>query len=396
MNELNDNAYKPICDHDKCTGCMACMSSCHSDAIVFTSDDRGFKYPMIRKSACIDCGLCIKTCPVNSPVLKSFPTKSYAFALKDDQKLKQSASGGAARFIAEKILLEGGIVYGCSGEDMTHVAHVRISEVSELDKLSGSKYVQSDMQQIAANLLKDLKAGLRVLFIGTPCQVAGVKNAVRKDYDNLLTADLVCHGIPSQQILNENIDYYRTKYPDIVVNSIRFREKVATNNAHSIKYGFSFDRASGERVSIKWSKDAYMAGFLCSTIMRDCCYKCDYAYSARVSDLTISDYWGLPSNQGFVNGKGVSNILVNTTKGQAVIDSVSNLDKVHIEIRTIQEAVTGNGSLKCPTAITPEAMTFKKLYPESGLHKSIKKALSSYLFKLKIKSSIKKIISKLH
>lgn len=375
---------------------MACLSSCRSNAIVITNDEYGFAYPMIQKSSCVDCGLCFKTCPANEPLSKQFPLKSYAFALEDEERLKQAASGGAAGLIAEKILREGGVVYGCSGEDMTHVAHIRITDLSELDKLTGSKYVQSDMQTTAKNVLSDLKSGHKVLFIGTPCQVAGVKKAARINHDNLLTIDLVCHGIPSQKMLNENIDFYRNKYPDIDISTIRFRHKDASDKGHSIKYGFIFNRTSGSQVLIPWSKDAYMAGFLCSTIMRECCYKCDYAYSSRVSDITLSDFWGLPKNQGFINGKGVSNILVNTPKGQAIIDAVSDLEKVHIENRTIQEAVTGNGSLKCPTAISPEAITFRKLYPEYGLHKSIKKSLSSYLFKLKLKSSIKKIISKLH
>lgn len=387
--------YKRICPEDKCTGCMACLSACRTDSIIVSKDVCGFKYPLINQTTCVDCGLCYNVCPGNKPLVKVFPIKSYAFVVKDEARLERVASGGAAYFISKQVLKAGGRVYGCSGEDITHVRHVYIDSVEELHKFCGSKYVQSDMNLVGRLVLNDLKSGREVLFIGTPCQVAGIKNFVRKDWPNLLTMDLVCHGVPSQQMLNENIESYKERFNDINLQSIQFRKKTSENQIFKIEYGFGFNTHGSDRIFIPWSKDPYMSAFLCSSNFRSCCYQCDYAYSSRISDLTVSDYWGLPKKQGFINGKGVSNILVNTAKGQEIVDLISDSQEIKIERRTIREAIAGNAHLMCPTARNGFVDKFRTLYPQLGLKKAVDKTLSKYIFKLKIKSMARKIVKRI-
>lgn len=386
--------YRNICPPEKCTGCMACVSTCHHEAIHISTTPIGFKYPKIDSTKCINCGLCISTCPGNNPPVKRFPSNCYAFALRDEEQLHHVASGGVATYLSQQIIKRCGVVYGCSGEDMTHVRHIRIDSTADIDKLIGSKYVQSDVIDIATSVLNDLKAGTQVLFIGTPCQVAGILKFVRRDWDNLITVDLVCHGVPSQQLLNDNIALYKAKHPDIDINSICFRRKANHNQSFQIDYGWFYKRTNHNHKSnfVKWYYDPYMLGFLSRTTLRECCYQCEYAYNIRVSDITISDFWGLSDGAGFINGKGVSSILVNTEKGIKTIDGiVQSSDDYIIRKRTVQESISGNGHLMCPGHKPPYIESFRKDYPILGWEKSINLSLRKFKFITRLKLIVKRL-----
>lgn len=199
-----------ICPIEKCTGCQACYNTCKHGAIKMMPDGCGFIYPMIDNDECINCGLCKRSCPVNEKTLLLYPQSCYAATLKSDADLYASASGGAATAFMRTVISDGGVVYGCTGEDVYNVHHVRIDSLSDIDRLRGSKYVQSQIGDAYIKVKKDLKEEKPVLFIGTPCQIAGLQAFLRKDYTNLITVDLVCHGVPSQKMLNENIHYYTT------------------------------------------------------------------------------------------------------------------------------------------------------------------------------------------
>ena len=204
----SNNKIKEVCPVDKCTGCSACYNVCRHQAINMVEDSLGHLHPEIDSDKCFGCHLCQISCPVINKQNLLYPKSCYALALLEEKDLMESASGGAATALMRAVVSEGGIVYGCTGEDVFHVHHIRVDSLKDIQRLRGSKYVQSEIGTTYREVLKDLKDEKMVLFTGTPCQIAGLKSFLRKDYSNLATMDLVCHGVPSQKMLTENVGYY--------------------------------------------------------------------------------------------------------------------------------------------------------------------------------------------
>lgn len=357
---------KCICNLEDCTGCMACINVCTHNAIIIETNDLGFKYPFIDSDICVSCGLCYKVCPSLNIRTKSFPLSCYAITVKNEEERLECASGGAATALSKIALGKGSVVVGCSCEDMMHVKHIIVAKENELYKLQGSKYVQSEITNtLFREIRKILISGRKVLFIGTGCQVAGLQNFLIKPYDNLITVDLVCHGVPSQQMLCDNMQCYKGIEP----NSIKFRIKTSKPNGVAIRYGWSSTIHTDDKkkeIFVPSQKDPYMAAFLDLLTFRECCYRCKYAYSARQSDLTICDFWGLgkinPSKMKAESG--VNAILINSEKGQRIFDDTKHL--LNIEVRELQEAIEGNNQLKTPSKKNPLRAKFEKLYVEKG------------------------------
>lgn len=380
-----------ICPIDKCVGCWACLSSCTHQAIRVEEDVLGFRYPSIDPSKCVDCGLCRNSCPANIPQEKRFPKECYAVQVENRDELGTCASGGAATAISRYILRLGGVVYGCSGADIRQVKHIRVEHEEDLSLLKGSKYVQSDTSYIFKSVRDDLRAGRTVFFVGTPCQVAGLRAFLRKGYVNLLTADLVCHGVPSQRLLNENLDYYHSKGIAFEENQIHFREKRPGKKGNQtqsakIEYGWFFEKNQPYSAFPRgkaYFRDPYMFAFLCGLIFRKSCYTCPYAYASRVGDFTLSDFWGLGTDAEMPVGEGVSSVLLNTEKAQELFRSVRA--EVRSVPRTVQESVMGNGQLQHPSVRHPRYELFRELYPRYGLARSVKVCLRNDRLKLYIK-----------
>lgn len=376
-----------VCPQKKCTGCAACVSACPKQAISFNPDSCGYYYPQINRSSCINCGLCRKVCPSVTLQHLDYPIDNLAVTAKKEEDVLSCASGGAATILSNTVLANGGIVYGCDGSDIRNVHHVRIDSISELWRLKGSKYVQSYTGDIYNKVKSDLKQNLKVLFIGTPCQVAGLKGFLQgKHMDLLVTADLVCHGVPSQQMLNDNIDLYTKEKGESC--EVHFREKVARranvkcDAGYRITYGWFFQNqpyVGAARNSVPFHKDPYMLGFISGLTFRPNCYECRYACIARCSDLTLSDYWGLAKDAGFDNGKGVSNILVNTKKGEELWNMAKS--NAIFEQRDIVEALRGNGQLQAPSSRHSQHDRFANLYPQIGFKKAVSICSRWYLVK---------------
>lgn len=385
---------RDICQHELCTGCMACVNVCGHSSIQITEDELGFRYPKINTATCTDCGLCSTVCPVNNPTSKSFPSDCYAFALRSPRELEKSSSGGAATAIGAHIISNGGVVYGCSGEDIHHVEHIRVDSLPDLASLRGSKYVQSDCRGVYKPLRADLLAGKQVVFIGVPCQVAGLRNFLRKDYENLLTVDLVCHGVPSQRLLDDNIARCKAKDPGMIENSVRFRRKRDFMSlSGEIEFIWSYTTSNNKVVRRDWYDDPYMFGFIEGLFYRSCCYECPYAYSIRTSDITLSDFWGLPAQAGYNTGRGVSSILVNTPRGRKFMEEFigSSESTAEIKPRKARESISWNGQLMHPSFKSTAVDRFRSLYPEIGLSKSVDALLGTRKKRLIIKSLLQRI-----
>lgn len=387
---------KEICSIDKCTGCSACFNICGKSAIKMSEDACGYIHPQIDQDACVDCGSCVKVCPVNTKVTLRYPQKCYAATVQSDKELASCASGGIATELSRYIIEKGGVVYGCSGKDIRNVCHVRVDKLEDVELLKGSKYVQSFIGRIYRDVKVDLKNDRLVLFVGTPCQIAGLQNFLElKDYPNLITADLVCHGVPSQKMLNDNINLYCRNNENI---SVCFRQKEQLSSKYNpqrrIMYGWYY-KTEHMKAKVKYYKDPYMLGFLAPLTLRSNCYICRYANISRCSDFTLGDFWGLSDDAGFINGNGVSAVLINTDKAAGLWSKVS--ERCICVQRDIVEAQKGNGQLQVPSRVHENYNKFIYLYPKLGFEKAIYISLRKDLNKIRfnnLKSFVKRLMGK--
>lgn len=385
-----------VCPIDKCTGCSACYNACHQQAINMTENSMGHLHPVIDEDKCVGCHLCQKSCPVINKQTLLYPKSCYAVALPEEKDLMDSASGGAATALMRTVVTENGVVYGCTGEDIFHVRHIRVDSLQGIERLRGSKYVQSEIGTTYKDVLKDLKEQKRVLFTGTPCQIAGLKSYLKKDYPNLTTVDLVCHGVPSQRMLTENIHNY-TSDTDGSKIKVSFRRKTGRKepklNSARIEFGWFLQNQPYSCVSRKFYNDSYMFGFLQCLTFRESCYTCRYATSARCSDITLADFWGLGDDAGFDKGSGVSLCLVNSDKGLSLINQIAPYVKI-VE-RDVVEAIIGNGQLQRPSCKNNSHKKFRILYPSKGLDDAIHDCLKKEKFRLSVKEPVKQYIKKI-
>lgn len=381
-----------ICKKEECTGCAACYNVCTHSAIKMLEDECGYIYPHIDEDICVDCGLCRKICPTNELCNLSYPLSSIAAINKFVEEHKSCASGGIATLLSKAIINKGGIVYGSDGTDVRDVHHVRKNTLESLNDLKGSKYVHSFIGSTYKEVKSDLENGKFVLFIGTPCQVAGLKGFLRnKIYSNLYTVDLVCHGVPSQKMLNDNLNSYVSDDTSV---DLSFRKKDVSFVSHKtgrITYGWYLKNKETNIVIEKSSiNDPYMLGFLSCLTIRDNCSICRYACIARCSDITLSDYWGLREPTCLKHGKGVSNLLINTEKGEVLWNMIK--DQTINEKRTIVEALMGNGRLQAPKEQHSKHKLFKRLYTQIGFVKAVNKCCRKDIFIHYLKMLYAKIV----
>ena len=344
-----------ICDQLDCTGCSTCMNICPQSCISMQPNKYGHIYPVVNETKCIDCNLCVKICPQNKDTIKRQPITAFAGWHNDQSEYLSSTSGGAAAAFAHTIISMGGVVYGCASDHGLLIHHVRVDTESELTRLKGSKYVQSDIGYTYKNILTDLKCGKAVLFIGTPCQVAGLKSFLRKDYESLYCVDLICHGVPSQTQLKKHIKRVVGSDADIV----QFRKG---NDMGLRIYSRSGDMSYYSNVWVNKFQDSYYGAFIDGYSYRESCYRCRYADSKRASDITIGDFWGLSKEVNHDEINGCSCILPITPKGLELAKK-SNLKLIK---RSVDEAISGNTQLRNPSSKSQRAKVFRFLHPIIG------------------------------
>lgn len=325
ISDIEMKEIKLFEDKKDCCACGACLNICPKQAISMQKDEYGFLYPQIEKGKCIKCGLCLKTCAFQNGELKNIPIKTYA-AQSDNTDLKESASGGIFASIAANVLREGGVIYGAAMEmenDKLTVRHIAVENDADLIKLQGSKYVQSSTEKIYQDVKKKLNDNRLVLFSGTPCQVDGLNSYLGKTYDNLITIDIICHGVPNNQMFQDYIALLEEKYKDKIID-FKFRDK--TKGWGLTAKGYT---AKGYTAIIPANVSSYYYMFLKSYIYRDSCYSCKYACKNRCGDITIGDYWGvekahpevLKENYYRLDYKnGISCLIVNTEQGARILE----------------------------------------------------------------------------
>ena len=374
-----------ICKQKECTGCFACYNICPNNAIEMKEDDFGCIYPHIEKTKCIECKLCKKVCPAIKQEELKKPIKCLAGRIVNKEDLFKATSGGIATELSKYFILNNGVVYGASFEKNSSVEHIRVDKIEELNKLRGSKYVHSYINDIYTQVKKDLIKNKKVLFIGTPCQIAGLKNYLAKEYKNLYLVDLICHGVPSQKYLREEVDRL---VKTLKIDKVNFRDKKYNS------YIFGIVKNNKNLLLQNMVNSPYLYTFMKGITFRENCYDCRYATDNRYSDLTIGDFWGLGSDSKFYKDKekGVSVILPITNKGMELINFISN--QTELEERKISEAVNGNSQLRTPTVRTKKTDKFKKIYLKKNFYIAYKKTMKKNYYKQKIKSNIivKKIL----
>lgn len=331
---------KDICKPIYCTGCEACANVCPHDAITMQVDWKGFKRPHIDSSKCVDCKLCVKTCPVNTPVKPFKYEGGRVFIDKNEFFLTNASSGGAFGAIARYVLTLNGIVFGACMDETYSINYIGIERMEDLKLLHGSKYVQSYVNDIYRRIKEELQKNRYVLFCGCPCQVAGLKNFLRKPYEKLITMDLICHGVPSQPYFKDYVsDLLKEKRKD-GITLFRFRWKNSSSqkehDSSSIYTGFH-------------NKDYYMTYFLWGKGYRPSCYRCPFAGGERQGDFTIGDFWNnkvvkLPID----DSRGASLVLLNTDKAKQ-LEYIFKENGICLPVHTLKDAIGGTGGqLKHP------------------------------------------------
>lgn len=304
-----------IVDKRKCVGCSACVMRCPKQCIALQADDEGFLYPIVNQDLCIDCGLCDRVCPVINQFTPKRPLKCYASKSLSSEILRRSSSGGIFGIISELILSEGGVVFGAAFAPDMSVYHCAVESLADLPNIQRSKYSQSIIGSTYVDAEIELKAGRKVLFSGTPCQIAGFRHFLKKDYPNLLTIDVACHAVPSPKVWQTFIESKK----DLDFNSVNFRDK---KNGW-LQYGFSLSHNNEEVFYQRSSDNAFMRGFLKDLYSRPSCSMCPAKEGKSGSDLTLADFWGIwDVLPGFDFRNGASAVIINTSRGQKIYDKI--------------------------------------------------------------------------
>ncbi|MGW8184830.1 MAG: polysaccharide pyruvyl transferase family protein [Candidatus Moraniibacteriota bacterium] len=345
-----------IISKNKCSGCSACYSICPSDAISMTRDEEGFLYPIIDEKKCTNCGLCRKVCPVLNKYIKknqSSSPKCFAGWNKNELIRKNSSSGGLFSVIAEYVFSKSGFVCGAGFDEDNKLRHIVISDEKDLPKLRGSKYMQSEIGNILLEVKDLLDKDKIVLFVGTPCQVAGLNSFLQKNYEKLITVDVVCHGTPSPKVFNEYVkDIENSTKKNI--NKIEFRNKITGWKT------FSFVLSDKECNVIHKEvihQDVFGKGFLNNLYLKPLCTSCPFATIPRQSDITLGDFWAIWEHKKELDDdNGTSLILINSTKGESILNEIKN--KIIIEEAPLRVAHRGNLVLSMPCDKHPNREEF--------------------------------------
>lgn len=340
-----------IAESKLCNGCHTCYSVCPKSCIIMIEGKEGFLEPLIDKTKCIDCKICVNKCPINNALtdnkVENNTVKSIVAINKDDIIRKNSSSGGVFSELANYILDQNGVVYGVGFDDNFEVEHMKITNKNEICKLQGSKYVQSKIGDIFFDIKNELENKKLVLFTGTPCQVEGLLSFLGKPYENLYTQDIICHGVPSPKAWRKYINEFNED-----IKSISFRDKT---------YGwlnFSVKIESQDNKYIN-TKDIFLQSFLKNLNLRKSCYNCKFKKINRNSDITLADCWGIENiDKKFFDDKGTSLVILHSDKGEFLYNEIKS--KFISSSISLEEAIKYNTAINKSVEMTNARSKFFK------------------------------------
>lgn len=325
----------------RCTGCSACAMACGAKAIRMQPDEDGFLYPQIDRTRCVDCGKCSAVCPVIAiPDKTDTATKACMIYAKDAALRSASSSGGAFSLLAQQVLDKGGVVFGCAVSDDCYGAHhIGVDSCEELEKLRGSKYIQSAMGDTLRQAKAALDRGSWVLFSGTPCQIAGLKSFLgNKPYEKLVTVDVICHGVPAPAVWENYVRELEGEH-GCKVTKVSFRDKAAGWQRYSLSMEFS----NGVRYSRSVTEDPYLRGFVGNLYLRPSCYRCAFKGNGYCSDITLADFWGVKQfSPEESDDRGISLAITHTESGESLAAALG--EAAVIKAVPMKDAILGNSS----------------------------------------------------
>lgn len=335
----NQNRYN-------CCGCGACEQACPVGAIIMQGDAEGFLYPKIDQYKCISCNKCERVCPFQNGLPRTEAKTTFLLIDKNDERRNEASSGGAFELACHAFISDSDsfAIWGCTLDQNFKAVHTCVYTFDDIYQLKKSKYIQSDLQDAFQRIHRQLSTGsMKVVFSGTPCQTAALRLFLQREYDNLMTIDFVCHGVPSQKAFDAYIKEFEKRIGE-KVQSFTFRNK----DNGTDPYGVKITSSSGETYIESSSDNAFMFGYLNGFLFRPSCYNCPFASVTRHSDITIADYWGIEEylKKTTVSlSRGSSMLLINTHKGAAIYRKIQTRDDVYTCEVPISVALKNNQNL---------------------------------------------------
>lgn len=313
---------------DECTGCALCANVCAHNAIRMEWNQEGFLVPEVNATRCINCGACVKACPAQPAHLKKLraaapdaaPMAAYGAWHANKETQLRSSSGGIFSALAEQIFAQGGCVFGVIWDNKDTAVYTRAENMDQLAAMRGSKYTQAVPGDVYRQVKAELKKGRHVLFCGTSCQVYALRRYLRKEYENLLLVDILCHGVPSRLLLQAYIREYEKQHKK-EINRIQFRDKAGNWQQYHVRKHFT----DGSSISHMNREDMFMRIFVGDFALNEACYNCPHARFPRVGDITLGDYWGdlQTMHPDWPILDGIGSVLGNTQKGSDILQELN-------------------------------------------------------------------------
>lgn len=366
-----------IKDKSKCCGCGACANICPHNCIEMKPDKEGFLHPQVDREACIRCGLCIRACQYlqEKKIKQTYAQPQvYAVQSKNARRCAGSTSGGFCQTLTEYVIQNGGVVFGAGYDENMKVRHTCAQTLAECMAFQKSKYVQSEIGDSYKEAARFLKKGTTVLFTGTPCQIGGLYQFLNKDYEHLITVDVVCYGVPSPRIFADYVASIQDKNAD-VLTQIDLRDKSRGWGEFYVSHSFA---DTAKNAVFPSYKDEYFTLFLSHMATRQSCHNCLYTHLQRYSDFTAGDYWGVENfPPPLVKSRGISKILINSDKGKAIWQQIS--DAFLAVQMPLETAVRPN--LKAPPQKSPKRDAFYRDYVQNGYDYAMKRYVRKPFYK---------------
>ena len=375
-------------DKQQCTGCGLCAEKCPKDCILMVEDGEGFRFPQIDSTKCVECGLCVRSCPTTpaaDALYSKYERNYYCGIIKDKEMLIKGSSGGVFGVLAEYIISIGGYVCGCIYSDDLEAVHTLSNRKQDIEKMYGSKYVQSRAEHCFPEIQSHLIAEDTVMFTGTACQIAALRLYLGKDYSNLYCVEILCHGVPSPGLFAKYKQYLEKRLGG-TVKDIRFRDKRRDGWGSEHRTCIIYEK-NGKLYEHRPVLPAYFSAFFYGLNLRESCYQCRFATSERVADLTIGDFWGAWNKYKKRFQEGISVVGINSEKGRDLSQNISGrLD--FYEVLPENEAIVSNDNFTHPIKRPPERTCFYGDIFKQGYKGTWKKAYLSKTYRKKTLASV--------